>query len=112
MEALRALHKAKKFKQMDLKKSVLQKGGAPLSKEEATELKLRERLHRAEAMEMEKLRRKEQRLKKLREMHEQKRRQKLREKEWLKPREDLLCTDSKVTIYKHVVQLLRFVCLD
>ncbi len=50
--------------------------------------------------EAEKQRRKEERLRKLRELHEQKRRERLKQEEWLKPREDTLCEDSKVSIIK------------
>ncbi len=47
--------------------------------------------------ETEKKRRKEERLKKLREIHERKKRERLQKEEWLKPREDTLCEDSMVS---------------
>ena len=48
--------------------------------------------------EAEKQRRKEERLRKLRELHEEKRRERLKQEEWLRPREDTLCEDSKVGV--------------
>ncbi len=47
--------------------------------------------------EAEKKRRKEERLKKLREIHEKKRQERQLKEEWLKPREDTQCEDSKVS---------------
>lgn len=104
MEALKVLNKAKKFKQMDLKKSVV-KGDlqCPLTLEELTEMRRRaeeERQRRALLQELEKKQKKEERLQKLRELYEQRRLEKQRQKEWLKPREDLLLIheDSKVSL--------------
>ena len=100
MEALKALNKAKKFKQMDLKKTVVRnETRLPLSEEEMIEFKRRaEEEHQLKTalIEAEKLRKKEQRLRKLREHWEQRRLEKLRQQELMKPREDLLCEDSKV----------------
>lgn len=108
MEALKVLNKAKKFKQMDLKKSVV-KGDlqCPLTLEELTEMRRRgeeERQRRALLLELEKKQKKEERLQKLRELYEQRRQEKQRQKEWMKPREDLLLLneDSKV----------RLLCVD
>lgn len=97
MEALKVLNKAKKFRQMDLKKSVVKKSG--LSREELEELERRadeERRHLQEMWEAEKRRRREERLEKVRLTQELKRLERLKQKELMKPREDTLCTDSKV----------------
>lgn len=96
--ALKALNKAKKFKQMDLKNSVINKSS--MNPIELAELRLKaelERQRRAALLDEEKQRRKELRLRRLREQKEQRRLEKLRQKELLKPREDLLCEDSKVS---------------
>lgn len=96
-EALKVLNKAKKFRQMDLKKSVVRKAG--LSEEELAELTKRaeeERRRWLEVWEEEKRKRREERSEKLRALHEQKRLEKLRQREMMRPREDTLCTDSKV----------------
>lgn len=102
MEALKVLNKAKKFKQLDLKKNIV-KGdvpGPPPTLEELMENRRRmeeERQRKALLREMEKQQKKEERLQKLRELHEQRRLEKLRQKELMKPREDLLLLpDSKV----------------
>ena len=98
-EALKLLNKAKKFKQMDLKNSLIKKHG--LSAAELAELKMRvdlERQRRAAQLEEEKLRRKELRARRLREQQERRRLERIRQKEWLKPREDLTCEDSKVSL--------------
>lgn len=97
MEALKVLNKAKRFRQMDLKKTVMKKSG--LSEEELEELQRRaeeERRHLQEVWEAEKRRRREERLEKLRVAQEQRRLERLKLKEMMKPREDTLCTDSKV----------------
>ena len=91
------LNKAKKFRQMDLKKSVVRKAG--LSEEEVAELTRRaeeERRRWLEVWEEEKRRRREERSEKLRRLQEQKRLEKLRQTEMMRPREDTLVTDSKV----------------
>ena len=96
-EALKALQKAKKYKQMDLKKSVVKR--SLLSPIELAELKLKEefeRQRRAALLAEEKQQRKELRMQRLKEQQEQRRLEKLRQKELLKPREDMLCEDSKV----------------
>lgn len=102
MEALKVLNKAKKFKQLDLKNSVVHRDTKePLSAIEFAELKRKneeDRLRRIQLWEAEKQRRKEDRLKKIRETQEQKRQERMKQKEWLRPREDTLCTDSKVRI--------------
>ena len=100
MEALKVLNKAKKFKQLDLKSSLVHRDSqTPLSAEEFSELKKKyEEESRFLQRELEKQRRKEDRLRKLREAHEQKRLEKMKQKEWLKPREDTLCEDSKVCL--------------
>jgi len=86
------------FKQMDLKNSVVKKSA--LSTVELAELKLKaelERQHRTVQLEEEKRKRKELRMRRLREKQEQRRLAKLQQKEWLKPREDMECEDSKVS---------------
>lgn len=96
-EVLKVLNKAKRFKQLDLKKSVFKKGD--LNSTELKEMEVRtelERQRRALLWEEDKRRRKEQRLGKLREQQERKRLERIRQREWLKPREDLFCEDSKV----------------
>ena len=96
------LNKAKKFKQLDLKSSIVHKdSGIPLSIEELTVLKKHmeeERDRRLLLKETEKQRKKEARLRKLRETQELKRKERLEKEEWLKPREDTLCEDSKVGV--------------
>ena len=89
---------------MDLKKNVV-KGDlqCPLTLEELTEMRRRteeERQRRALLQELEKKQKKEERLQKLRELYEQRRLEKQRQKEWMKPREDLLLLheDSKVSL--------------
>ena len=59
-----------------------------------------ERQRRALLLELEKKQKKEERLQKLRELYEQRRQEKQRQKEWMKPREDLLLLneDSKVRL--------------
>ena len=102
MEALKVLNKAKKFRQMDLKKSVVIKSG--LSREELDEMQRKvdeERRRWKEVWEQEKMRRREERIEKLRALQEQKRLERLRQKEMMKPREDTLCTDSKVFVPRH-----------
>lgn len=97
MEALKVLNKAKKFRQMDLKRSVSKRG--PLSAEELAELQKRadeERQRWAEQREAEKRRRQEERMERLKKAQEQRRLERLRQRELMKPREDLLCGDSKV----------------
>lgn len=97
-EALKVLQKAKKFKQMDLKNSMVKKSS--LTPIQLAELKLNaefEQQRRAALLEEDKQRRKEMRMRKIREQQEQRRLEKLRQKELLKPREDLLCEDSKVS---------------
>ena len=102
IEALKALHKAKKFRQMDLKKSMVKvETMRPLTEEELKELRRsaeEERQRRLAQKEAEKQQRREERLQKVREQQEQKRQERLRQKEWLKPREDLLCADSEVGV--------------
>ena len=96
-EALRVLNKAKKFRQMDLKKSVVRKAG--LTEEELEELQRKaeeERRRWLEVWEEDKRRRREERMERLRALQEQKRLEKLRQRELTRPREDTLCTDSKV----------------
>lgn len=98
MEALKVLNKAKKYRQMDLKKSVVKKSG--LSREELEELERRadeERRHLQQMWEAEKIRRREERLEKVRLTQELKRLERLKQKELMKPREDTLCIDSKVS---------------
>lgn len=97
MEALKALNKARKFKQMDLKKAMVR--NVCLSEEEMAELRHRaeeEREKRMAAVEAEKQRKKEERQRRIQEKWEKKRREKMRQVEWMKPREDMLCEDSKV----------------
>jgi hypothetical protein len=99
LEALKVLNKAKKFKQMDLKKNLVVQEKRTLTEEELAimrRLQEEERQRKIAQREAEKLKRKEERLKKLRELQEQRRLEKLRQKELMKPREDLLCDNSKV----------------
>ena len=96
-EALRVLNKAKKFRQLDLKKSVVKRNG--LTEEELAELQQRaeeERRRWLEVWEEEKRKRREERMEKLRALQEQKRLERIRQREMMRPREDTLCTDSKV----------------
>ena len=96
-EALKVLNKAKRFRQMDLKKSVVRKAG--LSEEEVAELTRRaeeERRRWLEVWEEEKRKRREERSEKVRQLQEQKRLEKLRQIEMMRPREDTLVIDSKV----------------
>ena len=97
-EALKVLNKAKKFKQLDIKGSVVPR--EKMSAEEWILLKKRYEEERSIGLaikEAEKKRRKEERLKKLREIHEKKRQERQLKEEWLKPREDTQCEDSKVS---------------
>ena len=119
--ALKVLNKAKKFKQMDLKKNVVRK--KDLSPEELAalkEVKERERKKKAEEekkkREEEKMRREEERKRREEEKRERKEevrkereeerrrvreeriKMKMLELEWLKPREDLSCEDSLVRL--------------
>ena len=85
---------------MDLKKSMV-KGELPrpLTGDEILEMRRRaedERERRIAMIEAEKRRKKQERLQKLREVYEQRRLEKQRQKEWMKPREDLLCEDNRV----------------
>lgn len=93
------LNKAKKFKQMDLKKNLVVQEKRVLTEEELAvmrRLQEEERLRKIAQREAEKNRKKEDRLKKLREQKEQRKLEILRQKELMKPREDLLCSNSKV----------------
>ena len=99
VEALKVLNKAKKFKQMDLKKNVVKQEKRSLTEEELAILRRlaeEDRQQKIALREAEKQKRKEERLKKLREQQEQRKLEKLRQKEMMKPREDLLCDNSKV----------------
>ena len=94
------LNKAKKFKQMDLKKNVVKPEKRTLTEEELAivrRLAEEERLRKIALREAEKQRKKEERQRKLQEQQEQRRLDKLRQKELMKPREDLLCDNSKVS---------------
>ena len=98
-EALKVLNKAKRFKQMDLKKSIF--NASELKPAELESMKERKRLERermAAIVEEKKRKRREERLRQLREQQEQRRLDKLKKKEWLKPREDLTCEDSMVGV--------------
>ena len=91
------LNKAKRFRQMDLKKSVIMKSG--LNQEELDEMQHRadeERRKWKEVWEEEKKKKREERLEKLRAIAERKRLERLRQREIMKPREDTLCKDNKV----------------
>ena len=118
-EALKLLNKAKRFKQMDLKKSVVKKNLTPEQLVALKELKERDRQRKAEEerkkKEDERRRKEEERRRKEEERKERKEEErkereeerrrlkeermktKLRELEWLKPREDLACEDSLVS---------------
>lgn len=98
-EALKVLNKAKKFKQMDLKNAMLKQGSmGPI---EMAEMRIKaemERQRRVALLEEEKTRRKEVRLRRIREQQARRRREKMKQREWLKPREDTTCNDSKVSV--------------
>ena len=114
-EALKALNKAKKYKQLDLKKSVVKSSSkGPLTEADLAELRRRaesERLLRIAQLEAEKERRKAVRLARLRETQELRRQERLRQREMLRPREDLLCQDSKVGMSLPVVTISVCVCV-
>ena len=101
-EAKKVLKKARQMKQMDLKKSLVKKvDKKPLTEADLIELRRKaeeKRLHRLAEKEAEKERRREERIKRVQEKREMRRLEKLRKIEWMKPREDLLCEDSKVII--------------
>lgn len=102
-EAQKALNKAKKFKQRDLKKCVVKRSS--LDPIELAELRLKEefeRQRRLALLEEEKARRKEQRMRRLREQQEKRRQAKIMQREWLKPREDMLCEDNKVRKWSNI----------
>lgn len=96
-EALKVLNKAKRFKQMDLKKSVIHASDLrPAELEALKEKKKQESERRAAMLEENKRKRREDRMRLIREQQELRRMEKLKKKEWLKPREDLMCEDSLV----------------
>ena len=96
-QALKVLNKAKKFQQLDLKNSMFKKNKlTPAEIEELAKKIDLDRQWKAAQLEEEKKRRKEIRLRKLGEQQELRRQARIRQREWLKPREDLLCEDSKV----------------
>lgn len=111
-EALKVLNKAKRFKQMDLKKSVINKNDmSPAELEALKERQEQERQRKVAQLEEEKRKRdeekkereeerrkmREERMRQIREQQEQQRLEKLKKIEWLKPREDLTCEDSVVS---------------
>ena len=105
LEALKALNKAKKFKQMDLKKNLVKQEKRTLTEEELAiirKLAEEERLLKIALREAEKQKRKEERQRKLHEQQEQRRLERMRQKELMKPREDLLCVNSKVSQSRHL----------
>ena len=99
-EAKKVLKKARQLKQLDLKKNLVKKvDKKPLTEADLIELRVKaeeKRLHRLAEKEAEKERRREERIKRVQENREMRRLEKLRKIEWMKPREDLLCEDSKV----------------
>lgn len=100
LEAKKVLKKAKQLKQLDLKgkfaKKVVKRVATEEEMAEARKMFEEQRLRKVAERLAEKEKRREERLSKLREQKEQRRLERLRKLEWLKPREDLLCEDSKV----------------
>lgn len=95
MEALKALNRAKKMKQMDLKRSVHKNDSSKhLSEAEWTEMKQKVDALVVAQREF----KKEERLEKLRRSHQLKRQERMRQRELMKPREDLLCEGSAVSV--------------
>ena len=99
-EALKLLNKAKKMKQMDLRKSIVKAiTDLPLSDAEFQDMKKRgdeEKEWKEVLKEFEQQRKKTERLKRLQEVTKRRKLERLRQRELLKPREDMLCKDSKV----------------
>ena len=110
--AKKAIKKAKMLKQLDLKG----KFAKQIPHKTATEEELmaarkhaeQQRVLRIAAQLAERERKKEERMKKLLEQKEMRRKEKLKKLEWLKPRDDLLCEDNKVSVHMHVHVLLLF----
>lgn len=95
MEALKALNRAKKMKQMDLKRSVHKKE----TSKHVTEAEWHEMQQKVDAQVVTQSQfKKEERLQKLRRSHEIKRQERMRQRELMKPREDLLCEGSMVSV--------------
>lgn len=85
---------------MDLKKNLVKQEKRTLTEEELAiirKLAEEERLLKIALREAEKQKRKEERQRKLHEQQEQRRLERMRQKELMKPREDLLCVNSKVS---------------
>ena len=96
-KALKVLNKAKRFKQMDLKKSLVNTNELRVEELEALlERNRQERQRKAALVEEERKKRKEDRLRQVLAQKEQRQLEKLKRIEWLKPREDMLCEDSVV----------------
>lgn len=100
MEAKKVLKKAKQLKQLDLKGKFAKKiPNKMLSEAELAQMRIQaeqQRIKRIVDRLAEKERKKEERLARLQKQKEQRRLEKLKKIEWLKPREDQLCDDSKV----------------
>ncbi len=101
-EAKKILKKSKSLKQMDVRKSLLKKksidGVSGLYKERRMSVEELRARRLAEKQNMkEKI--KQDRLRRNQELREKKKRERLQQIEWMRPREDLLCDDSKVSIY-------------
>ena len=95
MEALKALNRAKKMKQLDLKRSVHKSE----SSKHMTEVEWQEMQQRVDALTVaQKQSKKEERLQKLRRFHEVKRQERMKQRELMKPREDLLCEGTTVSV--------------
>lgn len=95
VEALKALNRAKKMKQMDLKRSLHKSdSNRNLSEAEWAEMK-----QKGDALVVaQRQSKKEERLEKLRRSHQLKRQERMRQRELMKPREDLLCEGSAVSV--------------
>lgn len=92
VNALKVLNRAKKMKQLDLKRSVHKSD----SSKHMTEAEWQEIKQKVDDLVIaQKQFKKEERLAKLRKFHELKKQEKVRQRELMKPREDLLCEESK-----------------
>ena len=113
--AKKVIKKAKMMKQLDLKG----KFAKQVNKKFATEEEMVEarrqveqlRLTKMAARLVEKEKIKEERTRKLMEQKEQRRMEKRKKLEWMKPREDLLCEDSKVSSHNYATCSLMLVSL-
>ena len=95
-EAKKILKKTKNLKQMDVRKSLIKKrsvsGEGGLLKERRKSF---DELRARRLTDKEKI--KQDRIRRNQEMREKRKKERLKQIEWMKPREDLLCEDSKVS---------------